>query len=257
MRALCGHLYNGLQVASAMYVLATLTLAVSSAHERVSLLPDTPPVEEAKPAAPPIQEVVAPAEPKPEAPKEPERPKPAIGFNIPEGQFDFAPAAGRDPKLGKADPGAFPFPPPEPAPEAAPSSPPLIYRRGRLSGPMRVVRNPWSNGAGNNRGDAARARAFAFDDRAEPAPRALGDLDPVDLRKRWQHDVEQYRTLSNRGHSEEDLRQRLGDKFSSVRWAASLDVSIDELPVPTDSYAEALNRELKKERRETRGAKAR
>ncbi|MDR3637389.1 MAG: hypothetical protein P4L84_26530 [Isosphaeraceae bacterium] len=256
MRALLRRFYQGLQAASALYVLAALALPAPAAPQ-LATGPDALPEPVADALAPTAPEPVAVTEPKAEAlrepereaPKEPSRPKAAIGVNIPEGHFDFEPVAAAVAGVtGKAEPGAFPFVPPEPEPAAARTGPPLIYRRGRFSGPLRVFRNPWSDPANlgfNNRGDAGRARAFAFDDRPEPAPRAFGNLDPASVTKSWKHDIEQYRSLKSRGHREEDLQQRLGDRYSSVRWAASL----DELPPPTDSYAAALGRERKQSRR--------
>lgn len=251
MRAqLLGRFYQGLQAASALYVLATLAGSLGDESEPAppARLPAAPVAAASEPAAPPAPEVVAAApEPAPVPAQEPARPKAAIGVTIPEGQFDFEPASAATAALGKMGADAFPFVPPDPEPAPPHTGPPLIYRRGRFSGPLRVIRNPWqdpANAAFNQRGDAGRARAFAFDDRPEP-PRGAGAVDPTTLVRSWKQDVAQYRALRKEGQSEEQLQHRLGDRYSSVRWAASL----DELPPPTDSYAAALAREQKAARR--------
>jgi hypothetical protein len=245
MRAFVGHVGRGIQAAAALYVVATLALTdfVPTPHANPPPVPIV--AEENEPPAPATVKP-EPVAAVPEPPKEPERPRAAIGFNVPEGQFDFAPAA--EINLRKGDPEPFPF---APAPAPANVSPPLVYRRGRPWGPMRVFRNPWADPANpfrNNPG-LARGRALAFDDRADAPPPGFAAADLAGIRRSWRADVAQYRRLTGMGFSDDDLKHRLGDRYSSVRWAASLDVALEELPEPTDSYAAALAREQKAQRR--------
>ncbi len=272
MRAMLGYCYTVAQLTAAVIVFGTLApKAFEGAPATVNpplkaITTGTPPVETIPPALADSQpDLSAATKPfvaqqvparvqrkktvaEPPAPPRLEREKVAVGFNVPEGSFDFELTPGVfDPKPGVADPAA----PPPPAPMVHPA--PVMYRYGfggRRPRPA-VLRNPAvdrDNPFAANAGGAPTGGPSAFDDRPDRGVAATYGLDMRVVRESWKRDIAEFRRLTVRGVRDETLQDQFGDRYSSVKWASESNAALKDLPEPTDSYAAALKRQQRERR---------